>query len=197
MKKILVSSFEPFGDMKINSSSLIMNRLESNYAGIRLSSVLLPVVYKEAFDILLGKMNSCNPDFVMCMGQAGGRSSISLEKAAMNVNSSPMPDNKGIIKSDEPIIADGPAAYFTNLPYKKIIDAIGPNLKISYSAGTYICNDIFYRLMHNINTADRSLKGGFIHLPYTEHFGKMPYMDLLTQLKIIETMIAVMGELDE
>lgn len=194
MKRILVTSFEPFGDMKLNSSSLVMGELKSHYRGIILLCVLLPVVYKEAFEILLSKIESFDPDFVVCMGQAGGRNNISIEKAAININSASVPDNKGIVKTDEFIINNGPAAYFTNLPYKKMLEHGGENISISYSAGTYICNDTFYRLMHYISSSDKKIKGGFMHLPYTEHFGKMPYMDLAAQLKTVEAIIAVMGE---
>lgn len=194
MKKILVSSFEPFGEMNINSSSLVMGKLDSHYEGLSMSFVMLPVVYQEAFKILFHNIKLTNPDYVVCMGQAGGRNKISIEKIAVNINNASLADNNGTVKSDEFITKDGAAAYFTNLPYKEMQKTSGGNTEISYSAGTYICNDVFYRLMEYINSSGQKLKGGFLHLPYTEHFGKMPYMDLKTQLKTIEAMFTVIGE---
>lgn len=137
------------------------------------------------------------PDAVICMGQAGGRKKISIERIAVNINNSQMPDNGGIIKTDATIKDKGPSAYFTNLPYKKMLELSKDDAVISYSAGTYICNDIFYRLMDYINTVNPHIKGGFLHLPYTEHFGKMPYTDLKTQVRVAEAMLEALGGIYE
>ena len=150
-KKILITAFEPFGGLDLNSSSMVLDNIKSTYKNILVSKQKLPVLYGEAFAILSGYMDSFKPDLVICMGQAGGRKNISIERIAVNINSGTLPDNGGILKTDRIIIEKSPNAYFTNLPYKKMLEAGKQQVQLSYSAGTYICNDIFYRLMHNIN----------------------------------------------
>lgn len=193
MKKVLISAFEPFGGLNRNASQMVMQALKSTYKNIDVSKIVLPVLYKTAFDKLLSVIDEEKPDIVICMGQAGGRQKISIERIAVNINNGSIADNGGKIKTDEIIIDCGANAYFTNLPYKNMKNAANDKAVISYSAGTYICNDIFYRLMHRIKTADLKIKGGFFHLPYTEHFDRMPFIDLDIQLKTIEAMLAVLG----
>lgn len=197
MKKVLVSAFEPFGGLNINASQMVLQRLKPKYKNIEVSKIVLPVLYKTAFNKLLLIIDEIKPDTIICMGQAGGRKKISIEKIAVNINSGSIADNGGILKTDEVIIDSGCSAYFTNLPYKNMLEAANGKATISYSAGTYICNDIFYRVMNNIKMTGEKMGGGFFHLPYTEHFDKMPFMDLDTQLETIESMLAVMGEDNE
>lgn len=194
MKKVLISAFEPFGGLKQNSSLLVQHDLKLIYENIEISKVILPVLYKTAFEKLLLKIEKEKPDIVLCMGQAGGRQKLTVERIAVNINNGKIADNEGTLKTDEIIMNSAPNAYFTNLPYRTMIDAGNDKVVISYSAGTYICNDIFYRLMNYIKTTDLDIKGGFLHLPYTEHFGKMPYIDLETQVKVVESMLTVLGE---
>ena len=197
MKKVLISAFEPFGGSTLNSSLLVQQGLKSKYKNIEVSKVVLPVLYKTAFDKLLMKMDEEKPDAVLCMGQAGGRQKISVERIAVNINNGTIADNGGQLKADETIMDYGLNAYFTNLPYMAMINAANDKAVISYSAGTYICNDIFYRLMHHIKSADLNIKGGFLHLPYTEHFDKIPYIDLETQVVVVEAILAVLGDKNE
>jgi len=194
VKKVLISAFEPFGGLTLNSSLLVQQGLKLIYKNIEVSKIALPVLYKTAFDKLLLKIDEEKPDAVLCMGQAGGRQKISVERIAVNINNGIIADNGGTLKTDEIIVDSGPEAYFTNLPYKAMIDAADDKVAISYSAGTYICNDIFYRLMYHIKTADLNIKGGFLHLPYTEHSDRMPFIDIKTQVMIVESMLAVLGE---
>ncbi len=194
MKKVLISAFEPFGGLTLNSSLLVQQGLKSIYKNIEISKVVLPVLYKVAFDKLLSIIDEVKPDIVLCMGQAGGRQKLAIERIAVNINNGTIADNGGTLKTDETIVDSGPEAYFANLPYRAMIDVANDKAVISYSAGTYICNDIFYRLMHRIKTAGLNIKGGFLHLPYTEHFGKIPFIDLKTQVTVVESMLAVLGE---
>ena len=196
-KKILVTAFEPFGGLELNSSALVLEKLKQKYKNIEVMKLQLPVLYKEAYDILEKTIEELSPDVVICMGQAGGRKKISIERIAVNINNSLSKDNSGITKIDDTIKNNGPSAYFTNLPYKQMLSASGNAVVMSYSAGTYICNDIFYRLMDYIITDNPRIKGGFLHLPYTEHFGKMPYTVLESQVSAVESMLAVLGEINE
>lgn len=196
-KKILFTAFEPFGGLDMNSSSMVLDNLKDGYGDTAIVKMTLPVLYKEAFDMLLKNIHNLQPDAVVCMGQAGGRQDICIERLAVNINHSNSPDNGGVSKNDAKIINEGPAAYFTNLPSDAMLSAGNGHVRLSFSAGTYICNDIFYRLMNYIETEGYGIKGGFLHLPFTEHFGKMPYKNLKTQLEAIESMLAVMGENDE
>lgn len=196
-KKILVTAFEPFGGLELNSSALVLEKLKQKYKNIEVMKLQLPVLYKEAYDILEKTIEELSPDVVICMGQAGGRKKISIERIAVNINNSLSKDNSGITKIDDTIKNNGPSAYFTNLPYKQMLSASGNAVVMSYSAGTYICNDIFYRLMDYIITDNPGIKGGFLHLPYTEHFGKMPYTDLESQVSAVESMLAALGEINE
>ncbi len=189
MKKIIVSAFEPFGGFNVNSSYLVLQQLKPRYGDTEVSLIVLPVLYKKAFDLLKTAIEKEKPDYIICMGQAGGREKVCIERIAVNINSAASADNEGTIKTDEIIIPYGPNAYFTNLPHKDMLGICGGDTVISYSAGTYICNDIFYRLMNFIENSDREIKGGFIHLPFTEHFDKMSYMKLEKQLKTVEAIL--------
>ncbi|MDX1359383.1 MAG: pyroglutamyl-peptidase I [Clostridia bacterium] len=194
MRKILLSAFEPFGGSDLNSSAMVLEKISLMDRDAVITKMTLPVLYEKAFYLLKDKIKQVNPDAVVCMGQAGGRNKVCVERIAVNINDSSAPDNGSTIKTDETIIQGKPAAYYTNLPYKKMVAATGDEAAVSYSAGTYICNDIFYRLMEYIETEDLHITGGFLHLPFTEHFGKMPYIDLEKQADIVWTMLQAMGE---
>ncbi len=178
----------------MNSSSLVLNKIKDKYRAAVITKMALPVIYATAFKLMKETINELRPDAVVCMGQAGGRSKVCIERIAVNINNSTVADNNGEVKTDSLIIPFGAAAYFSSLPYKKMLAASGGNTVLSYSAGTYICNDIFYRLMNYIKTEDMRMSGGFLHLPFTEHFDKMPYMDLETQVCVVQSMLAVMGD---
>lgn len=194
MKKILVTGFEPFNGMDMNSSSMVLNKIKCENRNAVIVKMLLPVLYEKAFDMLRQRADEMKPDCIICMGQAGGRKKIIIERIAVNINSSAAADNDGIIKTDELIAPKGPDAFFTSLPYERMLSAGGQDVSLSYSAGTYICNDILYRLMKYIKSEDLNMTGGFLHLPFTEHFGKMPYIELKNQIKAVENMIDVIGE---
>jgi pyroglutamyl-peptidase len=194
LKKILLTAFEPFGGSDINSSAMVLDKVKNKDRDAVITKMTLPVLYAKAFEMLKELIEEVEPDFVVCMGQAGGRDKICLERIAVNVNNSASPDNDGVIKTDKTIIAGGDAAYNTNLPYRKMVDAAGDYAAVSCSAGTYICNDVFYRLMNYIKTEDMQILGGFLHLPFTEHFGKMPYIDLEKQADIVGMMLSALGD---
>jgi pyroglutamyl-peptidase len=170
MKRVLVTGFEPFGGESVNPSLEAVKRLGTlGMDGVELETLEVPCVFQDAIATLAGAMRRVRPDIVICVGQAGGRAEISVERVAINVDDARIPDNAGRQPIDEPIIADGPAAYFSTLPIKAIVAAlhtVGIPAAVSQTAGTYVCNHLFYGLAHLIATEFPDTRGGFIHIPY-------------------------------
>jgi pyroglutamyl-peptidase len=170
MTRVLITAFEPFGGEKVNPSQLAVQRLaDDGVDGTELTTAFLPVVYYDAAARLRSAIAEHEPDIVICTGQAGGRFGITPEKVAVNRNDTPMPDNAGQAPVDEPIVADGPVGYFTTLPVTAMVAALhdaGIPAEVSWTAGTYVCNHVFYSLMHLAATERGGLRGGFVHVPY-------------------------------
>lgn len=170
MTRVLLTAFEPFGGEQVNPSQLAVQRLAAEGVdGIELRTAFLPVVYYDARDALRAAVEQHDPDLVVCTGQAGGRFGVTPEKVAVNRNDTAMPDNAGQAPIDEPIVADGPVGYFTGLPVAAIVEALHDAAipaSVSWTAGAYICNHVFYSLMHLIATERPGLRGGFVHVPY-------------------------------
>ena len=148
--RILVSCFEPFGDDMQNASALAVHRLPRQLGANEVLQIELPVVFETAGTQLLGAIEFAKPDIVIATGQAGGISGIHLDR-------------------DIPIASDGPAAYFSTLPLRPALETItsaGIPASISNSAGTYVCNDVMYRLLHGLSRQDKACMGGFVHIPY-------------------------------
>lgn len=158
----LVTGFEPFDGDRINPSSAALALLPSPILTRK-----LPCVFGEALDVLREAIAATKPDIVLCVGLAGGRSELSLERVAINVDDARIPDNVGNRPIDVPIAADGPPAYFSGLPVKAAVAELryaGLPAAVSNSAGTFVCNHVFYGLMHL--AARQKFRGGFLHVPY-------------------------------
>jgi pyroglutamyl-peptidase len=128
----------------------------------------LPVEFGASLQVLQAAIREAKPALVLCVGQAGGRAQISIERVAINVDDARIPDNADACPIDAPIVADGPAAYFATLPIKAMLVALreaGIPAEVSQTAGTYVCNHVFYGLMHALRGKPR-IRGGFIHIPY-------------------------------
>ncbi len=168
MSLILLSAFEPFGGEKENSSKTLLHEMPDSVYGSRIKKVVLPVVYGHAFDRLEPLIEREKPDFVIMLGEAQGRTHLSVEQQAINLMDSKSPDNLGNIHKDDKIIEGGPDALFATIPVDDIVGTMR-NKKIpadrSYSAGTYVCNDLFYRVLHYTETFNLKTKAGFIHVP--------------------------------
>jgi len=167
---ILLTGFEPFGEDAVNPSWLAVQRAGEMLAneGISVETVELPCVFGESAVVLTDAVNRLNPEIVLCAGLAGGRERISLERVAINCDDARIPDNKGQRPIDEEVIPGGPAAYFSSLPIKAALRSLqiaGIRGEISQSAGTYVCNHLFYALMHCLASRPES-RGGFVHVPY-------------------------------
>lgn len=170
-QRILMTGFEPFADETINPSWEAVSRL----AGVRVNehaeivAVRLPCVFGTALQELEAAVDRYAPCLVIAVGQAGGRSELALERVAINIDDARIPDNAGNQPIDEQVEAGGPAAYFSTLPVKAIVQVLQAAALpacVSQSAGTFVCNHVFYGLMRALHRRNGGVRGGFIHVPY-------------------------------
>lgn len=198
MKYVLLTGFEPFGGDDVNPSLEAVTQLEGkNIEGYTVVAKSIPVEFGRSVKELIKMIEVYSPEVVICVGLAGGRSAVSVERIAINVDDARVPDNAGKQPVDERIEPDGPAAYWSTLPIKSIVEKMrmdGVPAIISNTAGTYVCNHIFYGLMHFIATQRPTLRGGFIHVPFTHeqailHQGQ-PSMSLEYIAKSLEVAVA-------
>lgn len=167
--KVLLTGFEPFGGALVNPAYEAVKMLPDELAGNKLIKKEIPTVFGRDEKVLRELVKECLPDVVICVGQAGGRSGITVEKVAVNLMEASIPDNDGNQPFDQPVKEDGETAYFAKLPVKKIVQNMKNHkipARISYTAGTYVCNDIMYRLLYMIDREYPQMQGGFIHVPY-------------------------------
>jgi pyroglutamyl-peptidase len=166
--RILVTGFEPFGGDRLNPSALVALALNGRTIdGARVSGVVLPCVFGESIDALRSALAQQRPQLVLALGQAAGRSRFSLERVAINLDDARIADNAGAQPIDRPVVAGGAAARFTTLPIKAMVAALraaGHAAEVSNSAGTFVCNHLFYGLQHLLK-ARRTARSGFMHLP--------------------------------
>jgi len=167
--KILVTGFEPFAGEVINSSLEAIQLLPDTIENAQIVKTTIPTVFGKSIETLKEMLEKEKPDVVICVGQAGGRAEITIERVAINIDDASIPDNEGNLPKDQIIFKDGENAYFSNLPIKKIVEAIKEckiPASISNSAGTYVCNHLMYGLLYFINKKYKNIRGGFIHVPY-------------------------------
>jgi pyroglutamyl-peptidase len=165
---ILVTGFEPFGGEAVNPAWRVAQALHGQtIAGARVQARCLPCVFGAALQALDAALAETRPLLVLALGQAAGRCDFSLERVAINVDDARIADNAGAVPIDQPVVAGAPAAYFSSLPIKAIVAALrdaGLPASVSQSAGTYVCNHVFYGLMHALQRHPAT-RGGFMHLP--------------------------------
>lgn len=171
MASLLLTGFEPFDGETVNPSGEIALALHGrDLGGHRVHGVVLPCRFGAARDALRAALQQTTPALVVALGQAS-RAEISIERVAINVDDARIPDNGGAQPIDVPIASDGPAAYFSTLPIKAITRALqraGLPAQVSQTAGTFVCNHVFYGLMHELAAmpdASKAPRGGFIHVP--------------------------------
>lgn len=169
-KKVLLTGFDPFGGETVNPSWEAVKRLNGEKVeGISIVAEQIPTVFHHSAAVLEKAIEKHHPDIVICVGQAGGRAHITPERIAINIDDARIPDNEKREPIDEPIAADGPAAYWSALPIKLVVKELRKNgipASVSNSAGTFVCNHLFYQLMHRIDRTSANIRGGFIHIPY-------------------------------
>lgn len=172
--KILLTGFEPFGGEEINPSYEVIKRIPDTIEGCEIIKLELPTVFQESFDILKESLEQNQPDVVLSIGQAANRYGITVEKVAVNLIDSKIPDNHGNQPIDAVIREDGENAYFSNIPVRTIVDnikGVGIPADISYTAGTYVCNYVLYQGLYWCNHINQDMKAGFIHVPFATEQG--------------------------
>ena len=196
-KKILITGFEPFGGDTVNPSYETVKELPDRIGKWEVVKEILPVSFTESIRTLKKLIALYHPDVVLCVGQAGGRHCVSLEKIAVNLADATIPDNDGVIPENETLIEKGPDGVFSNLPVRDMVKNVTDHeipCYVSYSAGTYVCNCVFYHTMALCKNEYPGMRGGFIHLPYlhrqiAESRMKKPGMSLETMVKSVELLI--------
>lgn len=169
--RILITGFEPFGGSSLNPSQQVVQCLSNRpLSEIELHTAILPVEHRRGPQQLLRALELYQPQAVICLGEAGGRATLSLERVAVNLVDDQIADNAGEQWLDQPVVPGGPAAYFVTLPVKKMLQAIlaaGVPAELSLSAGAYLCNQVAYTLLDYlaIHGQSNSIPAGFIHLP--------------------------------
>lgn len=169
-KKVLLTGFDPFGGDTVNPSWEAVKRLNGEVVeDVSIAAEQIPTVFHHSAAVLEQAIEKHDPDVVICVGQAGGRAHITPERIAINIDDALIPDNEDREPIDEPIAAHGPAAYWSALPIKLIVKELRKNgipASVSNSAGTFVCNHLFYQLMHRIDRTSANIRGGFIHIPF-------------------------------
>jgi pyroglutamyl-peptidase len=167
---ILLTGFEPFEGEKVNPSWLAVRRLDGRVIrGHRLVARRLPTAFGTSLEVLRHHLRLLQPVLVICVGQAGGRAEITPERVAVNLEDARIPDNAGRKPRDIPVVPGGPAAHWSTLPVRSIVRALqqrGIPAAVSLSAGTFVCNHVFYGLMHELAAQGGRVRGGFIHIPF-------------------------------
>src|SRR5271170_2214924 len=198
---ILLSGFEPFAGERRNPSREVARALDGELiAGLRVRALELPVTYAKAARLMSGAIARVRPAAVLGLGQAGGRTVITLERIAINLLDGPRSDNAGRRKTDEPVVRDGPDAYFARLPLREIVQALKRRripAALSLSAGAFICNAVMYAALHELRRRPH-LPCGFIHLPYDTRQAirhlSAPSMPVEMMIAAVRTAIAKIGE---
>lgn len=208
LPRVLLTGFEPFGNDRfsphpMNPSWLAVQPLHGKQInGHQVVAAELPCLFDESVKELRKLLRAHKPALVICVGQAGGRGAVSLERVAINVNDARIPDNADVQPIDTPVIDHGPAGYFSTLPIKAMLQALqqaGVPAEVSQTAGTFVCNHVFYGLMHALAT-QRGLKktrGGFLHVPWLPEQGS-PHLplDVMVLALRLATATALLTERD-
>jgi len=198
---VLLTGFEPFGGSQVNPSAQVVRTLaRDGLPGVALHSAILPVDRQGGPATLLNAVRALHPDAIVCLGEATRRMAISIERVAINLLDYRMADNAGHQAIDEPIVPDGPAAYFVTLPVRALLEAVraaGIPAELSLSAGAFLCNQVTYELLHYLTTHQLDIPAGFVHLPalpeqVTNAYPPMPSMALATMTCGIRAVIGAL-----
>lgn len=195
--KILVTGFDPFGGEKVNPALEAVKSLPSVIHGAEIRWVEIPTVFYKSADVLEAEIVRYQPDVVLCIGQAGGRASLTPERVAINQDDARIPDNQGNQPIDTPIRLDGEAAYFSTLPIKAMVQAIkevGLPATVSNTAGTFVCNHLMYQALYLADMKFPNMRAGFMHIPYmTEQVINKPNTASMNLVDIVKGIEAAIG----
>ena len=193
MTRILLTGFEPFGTATSNPSGEIVKQISDE----NIVTAILPVAYAQSAERLLSLIEQHNPDVVICLGQAEGRTQITPEKVAINLDDARLADNEGVLRNDVKIIEHGPDAYFSTLPVKDMVEAMkaqGIPAAVSLSAGAFLCNHVFYVSQNKF--AGSNVRSGFVHVPLMDsqapEFPGLPTMPLDQMVTAVRAMLEVL-----
>jgi pyroglutamyl-peptidase len=191
--RILLTGFEPFGKATLNPSGEIVKQI----SGENIVTAILPVAYAQSAERLLQLIAEHNPDVVICLGQAEGRTQITPERIAINLDDARLADNEGVMRNEMPIVLDGPVAYESTLPVKEIVKAInnaGVPAAVSLSAGAFLCNHVFYVAQDHFKGT--KVRSGFVHVPLMDEqageFSGLPTMPLEQMVTAVRAMLEVL-----
>ena len=194
MRKVLLTGFEPFGNATSNPSGEIVKQIN----GDNIVTAILPVAYTQSAEQLLSLIEQHKPDVVICLGQAEGRTAITPERVAINLDDARLADNEGVLRNDVKILQDGPDAYFSTLPVNDIVTAIkarGIPAAVSLSAGAFLCNHVFYVAQNKFAGSD--VRSGFVHVPLMDsqatEFPGLPTMPLGQMVTAVRAILEVVA----
>lgn len=195
MKKLLITGFDPFGGETVNPSWEAVRLLPDSIGGYALTKLQIPTVFGLAAQTVLDAAAALQPDAILCIGQAGGRNAVTPEVVAINLREARIPDNHGQQPVNLPVVQDGPAAYFATVPVRDMVRAIqeaGIPAALSFTAGTFVCNDVLYTLLHRFAGTQTCV--GFLHVPFLPGQAKegVPNLELDT---IVRALTAAIGSL--
>lgn len=195
--KILVTGFDPFGGEKVNPALEAVKSLPSEIHGAEIHWVEIPTVFYQSAEVLETAIVRFQPDAVLCIGQAGGRASLTPERVAINQDDARIPDNQGNQPIDTPIRLDGQAAYFSTLPIKAMVQSIkeeGLPATVSNTAGTFVCNHLMYQALYLADKKFPDMRAGFMHIPYmTEQVINKPNTSSMSLTDIVRGIEAAIG----
>lgn len=201
MKKLLLTGFEPFLEFPFNPSQVIAEELDGEQIGNhQVAGRILPVEFAKSSAALLDIFYHEKPDVVISLGLAAGRDRITPERVAINCNDGPR-DNQGVVLTDQYIIEEGETAYLSLLPIRKMVNTLNKHnypAEISNSAGTYLCNNVMYKMLHEINTKQLNVKSGFIHIPASHELAikkqNLPSWSIESLIQAITLAIQVLND---
>lgn len=195
--KILVTGFDPFGGEKVNPALEAVKSLPYEINGAELHWAVIPTVFYKSAEVLEAEIVRYQPDVVLCIGQAGGRASLTPERVAINQDDARIPDNQRNQPIDTPIRLDGEAAYFSTLPIKAMVQAInevGLPATVSNTAGTFVCNHLMYQALYLADKKFSHMRAGFMHIPYmTEQVINKPNTASMNLADIVKGIEAAIG----
>lgn len=207
MLTVLVTGFDPFGQDEVNPALEAVKQLSDTIGGASIIKLEIPTVFHESACMVEQAIKKYRPNVVVHVGQAGGRFNITPERIAINLDDARIADNSGNQPLDQVIVADGPAAYFTQLPIKAMVNAMqaaGIPASVSNSSGTFVCNHIMYQTLHLCQLNYPTIRSGFIHVPYLPeqvvnrtNLPSMSLTNIIQGLTIaIETLVTFHGQID-
>ena len=195
MNKLLITGFDPFGGESINPSWEAVRMLPEQIGEYKLTKLQIPTEFERAAKMVLETAEKEAPDVILCIGQAGGRSGVTPEVIGINLREARIPDNAGFQPQNEPVDPQGPAAYFSTVPVREMVESIRAAqipAALSFSAGAFVCNDVLYSVLRDCE--GKGVRAGFVHVPFLPEQAKegvpsLPLAQIVTALsKAIEAL---------